>query len=404
MHEALDIRRSGRLPGSLVAFLGACLLVIPGHLEGQNLRGSPASLDRQNAQARAHNYSYLQTGAQVREFVASGYLVRVHGNADFDLHLVSYPYVRPAVRVFIERLASQYRSACGEKLVVTSLTRPISEQPANASSRSVHPTGMAVDLRRSGNARCRSWLESTLLSLESQGVLEAIYETNPPHYHLALYPDPYMDYLARAGAPTSTGVVAVRAEVETPNARASLTGGVHSVARGENLSTIAARYGVTLSQLRAENGLRSDRILVGQRLQIPGSGSAPAQSVAVAANLPPADATRTSSTPVAAPTTRTHTIARGESLWQIAQRYGVSEAAIRAANGIAGSRILAGNRLQIPVGGASGEVLHYTVRSGDSLWTIASRLGTTVEEIRASNGMDTTRIYAGQVLAVPLSR
>jgi N-acetylmuramoyl-L-alanine amidase len=196
-------------------------------------------------------------------------------------------------------------------------------------------------------------------------------------------------------------MVADRGEVETPSSAPTSTGGVHSVGRGENLTEIAARYGVSLSQLRAENGLRSDKILVGQRLRIPGSGPVPAQTMA--ANLPPADATRTSS-PAATVAPRAHTIASGESLWEIALKYGVSEAEIRAANGISGNRILVGDKLEIPVGTESGGVLHYTVKRGDSLWVIASRLGTTVEEIRASNGMDTTRIFAGQILAVPLSR
>jgi LysM repeat protein len=253
-------------------------------MEGQVPRGSPASLDRQNAQAQAHDFSILQTPSQVRQSVESGYLVRVEANSDFDLHQVSYPYGRPAVKVFVERLASQYRSACGEKLVVTSLTRPASDQPANASSRSVHPTGMAVDLRRSGSARCRSWLESTLVSLQSQGVLEAIYETNPVHYHLALFPDPYIEYLARLGAPTSTEVVATRIEV-VPSAPLP-TGGVHRVVRGENLTAIATRFGVTLAQLRAENGLRSDKILVGQQLRIPGAGPVAQHAVASGSTTP----------------------------------------------------------------------------------------------------------------------
>jgi len=477
MHEALDIRRNSRLPGSFASLIPFALLLVAVPAAGQTLQGSPASLDRQNAQARAHNFSYIETSAQVREFVANGHLVRVSPNSDFDLHLVSYPYARPAVKVFIERFAAQYRSACGEKLVVTSLTRPISEQPANASVRSVHPTGMAVDLRRSGSARCRNWLESTLLSLEAQGVLEVIFERNPPHYHLALYPDPYMDYLAKRGAPTSTGAVAVAARNEMPVP----ADGVHRVVRGETLSAIASRYGVSLAQLRAANGIQGDRILVGAELRIPGASvsvqavaaaSAPAVSTAVQANLPSSGAQRThtivrgeslwqiaqrygvteaairaangisgnrilagqklhipsgnatpsqaatapasssSGTTVQAnlassspPLTRIHTVARGESLWQIARDYGVTEASIRSLNKLSGSTILAGQRLEIPTGvPSSPDVIHYTVKRGDSLWVIASRLGTTVEEIRASNGMDTTRIYAGQVLSVPLSR
>ncbi len=81
----------------------------------------------------------------------AGYLVQVRANRDFDLHGVSYPFARPETRTFTLRLANQYRLACGEKLVVTSLTRPLSRQPRNASSRSVHPTGMALDVRRSNH-------------------------------------------------------------------------------------------------------------------------------------------------------------------------------------------------------------------------------------------------------------
>ena len=58
-----------------------------------------------------------------------------------------------------ERLGGQYRGACGEQLVITSLTRPATLQPRNASERSVHPTGMALDIRYSWDRSCRRWLE-----------------------------------------------------------------------------------------------------------------------------------------------------------------------------------------------------------------------------------------------------
>lgn len=472
MPEASHIRRTGRRPGSLAPLLGLVLLVaVAGRVEAQALRGSAASLDRQNAQARAHDFSLLRTASQVAQFVESGYLVRIRPDQNFELHAVSYPYARPAVRVFIERLAAQYRSACGEKLVVTSLTRPTSEQPSNASDRSVHPTGMAIDLRRSGTARCRSWLESTLLKLEGDGVLEATLEMRPVHYHLALFPEPYMAYLETMGAPVPQVAAASQTEVEVPAPARS--GGVHRVARGENLTAIAARFGVSVAELRAENNLRTDKIMAGQQLRIPGaepaggrvlaSADAPSPEVAPSALLPQTSPrTHTiaggenltaiadrygvtvtalrvennlrsdkilagqrlripgsgsaggttgesigsvqASLPPEANTTRTHTIARGESLWEIARSYGVTESVLRAVNGISGSSIYAGQKLRIPGEGEDVEVVRYTVRNGDSLWVIASRLGTTVEEIRASNGMDTTRIYAGQVLTVPLSR
>src|SRR5690606_8979905 len=60
----------------------------------------------------------------------------------------------------------------------------------------VHPAGMAVDLRISSSAACRSWLESTLLSLERQEVLDVTRERHPPHYHIALFVDRYAEYVA----------------------------------------------------------------------------------------------------------------------------------------------------------------------------------------------------------------
>ena len=217
------------------------------------LRGSRASMDRQAEQARAHDYTYLRDPAQVRYFVNKGWLVRVRPNSHLRLVDVSFPYARPEVRTFVYRLSAQYHSACGERLVVTSLTRPRSHQPRNASSRSVHPTGMALDLRRPKNSRCRGWLEGVLLSLEERHVLEATIEWRPPHYHVALFPDPYMRYVARLEADTSTRS--------------------YKVAAGDNLWEIARRHGVSIGAIKRANNLSSNRIYPGQVLRIPGSGS-----------------------------------------------------------------------------------------------------------------------------------
>ncbi|MBW3534612.1 MAG: LysM peptidoglycan-binding domain-containing protein [Gemmatimonadetes bacterium] len=57
-----------------------------------------------------------------------------------------------------------------------------------------------------------------------------------------------------------------------------------------------------------------------------------------------------------------------------------------------------------PAPEAVAELVPYEVRRGDSLWTIARRYDTTVDRLRAENGLRTSRIYAGQVLDVPVSR
>ena len=167
-----------------------------------SLRGSPASMERQNAVAKESGLAFARTRAEMWQLESEGELVPLEANGDFAFASgVSGAVARPEVRTFVERLAAQYRDGCGERMVVTSLTRPSTRQPGNAHRLSVHPAGMAVDLRISRRAACRSWLESTLLALERRGVLDVTRESRPPHYHVALFPAAYRAYLEGSTAP-----------------------------------------------------------------------------------------------------------------------------------------------------------------------------------------------------------
>lgn len=165
-------------------------------LGGSSLKGSPSSMVRQNQVAKQNDFSFLRTPAQVERFVEEGYLVPVESNGALKVNGgVSYPVARPEMKLFLERLARQYQEGCGERLVVTSLVRPTSEQPRNSHPLSVHPAGMAADLRVSSNQTCRTWLESALLQLEDRELLDVTRERHPPHYHVALFPDRYLAYI-----------------------------------------------------------------------------------------------------------------------------------------------------------------------------------------------------------------
>lgn len=236
----------------------ALLLLAVTGAQGQSLRGSARSVDQQVRVAQDHDFTFLETPGQVERFVQAGYLVPVRSNRNFDLHAVSYPYARPETRTFILRLSEQYRRACGEKLVVTSLTRPLSRQPWNASSRSVHPTGMAVDMRRSNNGTCRSWLESTLISLERAGVLDATRENRPPHYHVALFPGPYARYVESLTRRADERIAS--ADVDVLDYR---------VRRGDSLWKIARAHGVTVDLLKQQNDIRDSQIYAGQTIRVP---------------------------------------------------------------------------------------------------------------------------------------
>ena len=236
--------------------LSALNAIIVTDASAQSLRGSRASLDRQNAQAIRHDFTYLRESRQLRRFVSAGLLVPIRGNHDFRLKDVSFPVSRPEVKLFIKRLSRQYRAACGEQLIVTSLTRPLANQPRNASPLSVHPTGMALDLRRPRNRTCRRWIEDTLLHLEGRGVLDATRERQPPHYHVALFPREYAAHVAR---------IRTRSDRAAP----TLDGLRHTVSHRDTLWLLSRRYGTTIRAIQRANDLISSVIHPGQVLRIP---------------------------------------------------------------------------------------------------------------------------------------
>ena len=163
-------------------------LAVAGEAHAAELRGSPSSMQRQYRVAQSADLAFMRTSAEVDRLVVQGALEPVWGGRNYTLANVSYPYAQPEVRLFVERLAARYRQATGQELVVTSLTRPAARQPGNAHDLSVHPAGMAVDLRVPRVAEHREWLEQTLLALESEGLLDVTRERRPPHYHVAVFP------------------------------------------------------------------------------------------------------------------------------------------------------------------------------------------------------------------------
>ena len=245
----------------------------------QTLRGSTESMTRQNAVAQEHDYTFLRNSSDVRRFTNLGLLVPLRANSHYELAAVSHAVARPAVRTFIERLSAQYVSACGEKLVVTSLTRPTAGQPRNASDHSVHPAGMAVDLRISNKSSCRRWLEKTLLSLEKTGLLDVTRERRPAHYHIAVYPSLYLAYVDRLEGRSGVKLAAAAPQTRVADADPAPSGpsaegdaaatADYRVNRGDTLWSIARRHQTTVTELKQLNGLRSNRIAAGQVLVVP---------------------------------------------------------------------------------------------------------------------------------------
>lgn len=263
------------LKAALPLLLASLVLVHPETAVAQSsLRGSRASVDRIYSQALIHDLHFYESSTGVDRAVANGVFVRLTGNAHLQLAGVSYPYLLPTTHTFITRLAEQYHATCGEKLVVTSAVRPKSLRLVNGSDKTVHPTGMAVDVRKPPHARCLNWLRKTLVTLKDEGVLDAVEEHRPPHFHVAVFPTPYEKYARARGAvpsiasaeppkPAAKSSAAAKPKASTPATTR------YRVRKGDSLWTIARRHGITVDALKRANSIRSDRVVAGQVLVIP---------------------------------------------------------------------------------------------------------------------------------------
>jgi hypothetical protein len=183
------------------------------------LQGSRESMIRQNRVATNLDLEFHRTRSDIVASAMRGELVRVEPNDDFHI-IAAHPYALPETALFIERLGGEYRAACGEPLVVTSLARPSTRQPANASPLSVHPAGMAVDLRVAPWRECVSWLSDRLLELEAEGLIDATREYRPPHFHVAVFPEAYARYETAIAADSAAAAV-----VEAERRLAAAAGG-----------------------------------------------------------------------------------------------------------------------------------------------------------------------------------
>jgi len=164
----------------------------------------------------------------------------------------------------------------------------------------------------------------------------------------------------------------------------------YTVKKGDTLSELAKNFGVSVKELKNVNQLNSDNLKVGMVLIIPGSVKA---DVARKVNI---------ETVI---TDRRYTVIRGDNLSTIARKFGVSAESIKRANGLKSSSLYAGDVLLIPNSHKQEKATSYqgsyVVMKGDTLGGIGNRFGVSVADLKRANGIKGNTIRVGQVLAVP---
>ena len=170
---------------------GAGLGAAASGTEAQTLRGSKASVEKMYQFAAGHGLAFRASPEAIHADAQAGRLVPLGGSLDYQLTTqIGWPYVTPETKRWVEAFAEQYAAVCDAPLTVTSASRPLNRQPRNANPHSVHPTGIAIDLRRPPGGPCLNWTRSALVELERRGVIEATEERHPVHLHIAVLTQP----------------------------------------------------------------------------------------------------------------------------------------------------------------------------------------------------------------------
>ncbi len=166
----------------------------------------------------------------------------------------------------------------------------------------------------------------------------------------------------------------------------------HHVQPGETLFSIATRYGLTVEELRSLNNLTPfETLKSGQVLKVTGKPTSSPQSdlkneIAVPRN-----------------NSATHIVARGETLFSIANKYGLTVDELKNMNSFSGNSIMVGQKIRVNgVSSAttSGKILYHTVKAGETLFSISNKYGISVNDIKQWNNLSTNKLLSGKKIIV----
>lgn len=178
-------------------------------------------------------------------------------------------------------------------------------------------------------------------------------------------------------------VRAIATYVGVPYSGGSSAGNTYVVKSGDTLWSIAKKYGVSVDELKEKNNLTSNALSINQILLIPTEGESSEEV--------PSDSLY-------------YTVKAGDSLYAIANKYGMSVEELKELNNLTSNLLTIGQRLLIKKGeDLTDSTETYTVVKGDNLYQIALKFDTTVDALKTLNGLTNNVLSIGQVLKIPSS-
>lgn len=174
---------------------------------------------------------------------------------------------------------------------------------------------------------------------------------------------------------------------------------VYRVKSGDYLGRIASKHRCSVAQIKRWNSLKSDNLRVGQRLVIYRGGGGPSTSSSTSQSQPSSSGAAT------------YTVKSGDTLSAIATRHGISVNELKQWNGLSSNNIKPGQVLKVKNDTAtsnaqpastSGEYTTYTIKSGDSFYSIAKNYpGISAQDIMDFNGLSSSKIKPGMKIKIP---
>ncbi|HAO6023201.1 TPA: 1,4-beta-N-acetylmuramoylhydrolase [Listeria monocytogenes] len=208
---------------------------------------------------------------------------------------------------------------------------------------------------------------------------------------------------------TNTSKPSTGTSTSKPSTGTSTNAKVYTVVKGDSLWKIANNNKVTIANLKAWNNLKSDFIYPGQKLKVSAGSTSNTNTSKPSTNTNTSKPSTNTNT-----NAKVYTVAKGDSLWRIANNNKVTIANLKAWNNLKSDFIYPGQKLKVSAGSTTNTntakpstnnpnnstVKTYTVKKGDSLWAISRQYKTTVDNIKAWNKLTSNMIHVGQKLTI----